>query len=206
MRKLFVALAGVSAVAAFTVPAAAKGAPKVSVSAEAGDECGTVVLNLIENHDYKSGFLAQWSSGGADTTEGVHKGTFTGTKTLTLVEDTHGGEAQVIVRVYAGPEPDDYLKPGGKPGMLGGSWKDVADHAKDVVVVSTDCEQKPTEEPTPSETPSTEPTAPSDDQDGKDDGGDHAKPVDLPGNGDEANEDGSAPTPTPQPGHLDVTG
>ncbi|WP_216210827.1 choice-of-anchor P family protein [Amycolatopsis aidingensis] len=49
----------------------------------------------------------------------------------------------------------------------------------------------------PSET--TSPTKPGDNGDNGDDGDD-----DLPG--DEADENGNAPQPTPQPGHLDVTG
>lgn len=51
----------------------------------------------------------------------------------------------------------------------------------------------PTEEPT--ESPTTEPSKP-DNGDNGDDNGD----------GDEADENGNAPVPTPQPGHLEVTG
>jgi hypothetical protein len=78
---------------------------------------------------------------------------------------------------------------------------DLLDSAQTIDISSATCTDggdggQPTEPTKP--TDPTEPTQPSEPGDG--DNGDDD------GDGDEADENGNAPVPTPQPGHLDVTG
>ncbi|MFD2398380.1 choice-of-anchor P family protein [Prauserella oleivorans] len=81
---------------------------------------------------------------------------------------------------------------------------DVLNSTQTIDIASATCTEKdaePTESTQPTE-PSepSDPTTPPDNGDGGDDDGDD----DMPGT--RPDEDGKAPTPVPQPGHLDVTG
>jgi hypothetical protein len=80
---------------------------------------------------------------------------------------------------------------------------------QNIDIASATCGEKPedTEEPTDPTDPSdpTDPNDPGDDNPGDDNPGDGDNGDDNTG-GDEADENGHAPVPTPQPAHLDVTG
>lgn len=219
MRRTIFALTGTLALLALAPPASAT-EPEYGVTTTTitpGDECGTATITWTNptpwefTGDYK---LVGEGGGTPDEMTGqtIAEGPLAGkpfgklydpqpvpangdqvSKTLTFEEDAHDGKVKVMAWVKRGPEQMSFS----------------AGEAR----VDTDCEapvepsEPPTTDPTeptvePTESPTTEPstdpsetdaptTEPTDDED-----------VD----GDKANDDGSAPTPVPQPAHLAVTG
>lgn len=219
MRRTIFALTGTLALLALAAPAAATEPEYGVTTTTITEECGTATITWTNSTPWEfTGDYKLLGEGGGTpdemTGQTIAEGPLAGkpfgklydpqlipagdnaTKTLTFAEDSHDGKVKIMAWVKRGPEQMSFS----------------ADEAR----VDTDCEApvepseppvdpteppvEPTEPPTtePSTDPSTDPsetdaptTEPTDDED-----------VD----GDKANDDGSAPTPVPQPAHLAVTG
>ena len=203
MKRYIVAGASALALAALSTPAvAATDNAVTSTRVAPGDECGTAVITWENPTEWK--FFGDYRIGDEQGTPAdpelpatIPEGPLAGEPygpTYHLTDVPAGETVTETVTVPDGTEP-----------VTVSAWikRGPENHSYSVAapVNITPCAPEttePTDPPQTTEPSSPAPTTPGDEDDTSDD--------DVEQVGDEPDEDGTAPTPTPQEGHIAVTG